>query len=156
MTRIDAHDAHGARVSDAARWSLKGENVTNVMNSLLCGNRIAGYALVQPTGRVLVAFGCLFEGLVNAPDAADDVITALLIDQTRAVLTLKGRKMRIVRREPDMLVAIEALNQEEGSRYPVACSAHSMIGNNVLLVAYDRGGHRLGVPCVVCALHDAA
>jgi hypothetical protein len=155
MTQPDTH-----AVVDRRR---KGEetpaNLEDVLNTLLCEQQIAGYALVQPTGQVLAAYGCLFEGLMGTPDVvnpAGDVINALLVDDTRSTVTLKGKRMRVVRREPEMLVAIEALQEGEGNRHPVACSAHSIVGNNVCLIAYERGKHRLAVPRVLCALHDVA
>lgn len=123
------------------------------MNLILCDERVgvAGYAIVQANGSVLVAFGCLFD-MMNAPtpDPAGDIIKALLIDETRTTVTLQTKKMHVVRREPDMLVAIESL--KETSRHPVACSAHSIAGNAVLLVAYEPGDAHTAVPQVLCAL----
>lgn len=156
MTQRDAY----AVIDQRRKGEERGTNLEDVLNCLLASEQqIAGYALIQPTGQVLVAYGCLFEGLLSAPGAvnpAGDVIDALLFDATRTVVTLEGKKMHVVRREPDMLVAIEALQESEGGRHPVACSAHSIVGNNVCLVAYERGEHRLAVPRVLCALHDLA
>lgn len=155
MTKRDAHTAIHMR----RKGEEKPTNLEDVLNALLCDEQIAGYALVQPTGQVLVAFGCLFEGLVSSPDVDDpagDVIHALLVDATRPTVTLMGKRMRVVRREPDMLLAIEALHEGGGKRHPVACSAHCIVGNNVCVVAYSRGEHRLAIPRVLCALHDVA
>ena len=119
------------------------------LNALICTNRsVAGYAIVQPNGSVLVAFGCLYDDN-NDPS---DVVNALLIDQTRTTLTLRRRKMHVVRRAPDMLLAVEALSLD-GARHPVACSAHSISGNNILLVAYGPGGSHEALPLVLSCLH---
>ncbi len=155
MTQRDAH----AAIETRRKGEEKPTNLEDVLNTLLCDQQIAGYALVQPAGQVLVAFGCMFEGLMSTPDVvnpAGDVINALLVDATRSTVTLMGKRMRVVRREPGMLVAIEALREGEGNRQPVACSAHCIVGNNVCVVAYGRGEHRLAIPRVLCALHDVA
>jgi len=128
------------------------------LNALICTNRsVAGYAIVQPNGSVLVAFGCLSDNNDDNDDNDDnndndpsDVVNALLIDQTRTTLTLQRRKMHVVRRAPDMLLAVEAL---DGARHPVACSAHSISGNNILLVAYGPGGSHEALPLVLSCVH---
>ena len=129
------------------------------LNALICTNRsVAGYAIVQPNGSVLVAFGCLYDNDDNTDDDNNDnndpsdVVNALLIDQTRTTLTLRRRKMHVVRRAPDMLLAVEALSLD-GTRHPVACSAHSISGNNILLVAYGPGGSHEALPLVLSCLH---
>jgi hypothetical protein len=146
----------------------------DLFNSLLCQGHIAGYALVQPTGHVLVAFGCLFEGFMvpktppTPSSTPDSMITALLIDPSQTSFHLKGKKMHIVRREPAMLFAVEATSsptnddkddkdhkddndETSTTRHPVACSVHCIQGNNILLVAY-HADHKLALPRVLQAL----
>jgi hypothetical protein len=134
-------------------------SLSDSLNLLITSNAdtIAGYALVQPNGSVLVAFGCLLD-MMRAPTeeshtgggvvGPSDVVNALLVDETRTVVTLKGKKMHVVRREPDMLVAVEAIGSLDGARHPVACSAHCICDNNLLLVAYGPGGSHKGLPQV--------
>ena len=115
-----------------------------MLNNLLCSKRIDGYALVDPSnGNVVLAFGVLYEGFM-VPDQDGRVSTVeerlalceyLQLEDSPGTVSVKGKKMVVVRKEASLIFAV-------GHRRQYSVSIHSLYGG-VLVVAYSNV-HYLG------------
>lgn len=112
---------------------------TDVLNQLLCSKRIDGYALLDPsTGNVVLAFGVLYEGFMvpNGDGEMSPVEERLALSESLQLedipgsITVKGRKMVVVRREASHLFAV-------GYRKRYSVSVHSLYAG-ILIVAYSK------------------
>lgn len=115
-----------------------------MLNSLLCSHRIDGYALVDPSnGNVVLAFGVLYEGFmipdkdgrVSGVEERLALCESLQLVDIPGTLSVKGKRMIVVRREASLVFAV-------GHRRQYSVSIHSLYAG-VLIVAYSNV-HALG------------
>jgi len=118
--------------TDASNW--KGGLIR-----LLVSKEISGFALIDTTGVVVFGYGDLVDGFMIRPDSTaavseklelekNEILSALQMENTPSALSIRGRKMVVVRRESAMLYAVG-----EGKQCSV--SLHNMYAG-VLVVTY--------------------
>ena len=115
---------------DASNWK-------DGLIKLLIAKEISGFALIDTTGTVVFGYGDLVDGFMIPESVADSnklenekelILSALQMENTPNSISIRGRKMVVVRRESAMLYAVG-----EGKKCSV--SLHNMYAG-LLVVTY--------------------
>lgn len=119
------------------RASTVASNWKDGLIKLLVSKEISGFALIDTTGVVVFGYGDLVDGFMipeSIPDSnkleheKEEILLALRMDNTPSSISIRGRKMVVVRRESAMLYAVG-----EGKKCSV--SLHNMYAG-LLVVTY--------------------